>query len=128
MMNMIELNYFSGIHSGVCTILKKKLGHDVLYFACRHHILEIILRNVTEIAWPVTNSPNVPIFKRLKDNWAKIDTSLYDIGIEDDIIKDVLHDNKNNILEFIEDQFQVKILLIKIVLLTLVYLNLNNIS
>lgn len=110
---MIELNYFLGIHSGVCTLLKKKLDRDMLYFACLHHILEIMLRNVTEIAWPVTSSPDVPIFKRLKDNWTKIDTSLYDIGIENDIIENVLHDNKNNILEFVEDQFQVKILLFK---------------
>ncbi|XP_046616392.1 uncharacterized protein LOC124303338 [Neodiprion virginianus] len=68
--------------------------------------MEIILRTVTEIAWAVTNSPHVPIFKRLKDNWAKINTSMYDIGIDDVIIKDVLHDNKNNILEFIEDQLE----------------------
>ncbi|XP_074114024.1 uncharacterized protein LOC141537090 [Cotesia typhae] len=96
----------TGISFSVCTLLKEKLGHDVLYLACRHHILEIISRNVTEIAWPVTNSPNVPIFKRLKYNWAKINTSKYDIRIEDDIITDVLHENRNNILEFTEDQFQ----------------------
>lgn len=60
-----------------------------------------------EVAWPVTNSPNVPIFKRLKDNQSKINTSLYDIGIDDENIKDVLNENKNDIMQFIEDKFKV---------------------
>lgn len=85
------------------------LRHDVFYFACCHHISEIMLRHVSECAWPATNSPNVPIFKRLKDDWHKINTSMYDIGVNDEKIKNILNEDKNNILNFIEDEFTVKI-------------------
>ncbi|XP_044578933.1 uncharacterized protein LOC123261406 [Cotesia glomerata] len=60
----------------------------------------------TEVAWPVTNSPNVPIFKRLRDNWEKIDKSAYEIGTEDKDIALVLNQRKDDILDFIENQLK----------------------
>ncbi|XP_044597439.1 uncharacterized protein LOC123274002 [Cotesia glomerata] len=73
----------TGCFNGACALLEDKIGRDLLYLACRHHTSELMLRNVAEVAWPVTNSPNVPIFKRLRDNWEKIDKSAYEIGTED---------------------------------------------
>lgn len=75
--------------------------------ACRHHIFEIVLKNVVAVAWPATNSPNVPIFVRFKSNWEKIDKLKYDVGIEDTMIRDILNEKKNNVLPFIEDHLQV---------------------
>ncbi|XP_044578727.1 uncharacterized protein LOC123261238 isoform X2 [Cotesia glomerata] len=60
----------------------------------------------TEVAWPVTNSPNVPIFKRLRDNWEKIDKSAYEIGTEDKDIALILNQRKDDILDFIENQLK----------------------
>lgn len=88
-------------------IIGKKIGRDLLYLACRHHISELMLRNVAEVAWPVSNSPNVPIFKRFKENWEKIDTSLFDICTEDEDIAVVLNQRKADILDFIENQLKV---------------------
>lgn len=79
----------------------------MLYLACRHHTSELMLRNVAEVAWPVTNSPNVPIFKRFRDNWEKIDKSAYKIGTEDEDIAHILNQRKDNILDFIENQLKV---------------------
>lgn len=76
--------------------------------ACRHHIFEIILKNVAAVAWPSTNSPNVPIFVRFKNNWEKIDKVKYDIGTEDVMIKDILNEKKTTLLSFIADHLQVK--------------------
>lgn len=83
------------------------IGRDLLYLACRHHTSELMLKNVAEVAWPVTNGPSVPIFKRFRDHWTKIDTSVYEIGINDELIADILNDKKQDILDFIEDQLKV---------------------
>ncbi|CAH0563009.1 unnamed protein product [Brassicogethes aeneus] len=93
----------TGCDSGACT-LEDKIGRDLLYLACRHHTSELMLRNVAEVAWPVTNSPNVPIFKRFRDNWEKIDKSLYEIGTEDGDIAPILNQKKDYILDFIGKQ------------------------
>lgn len=92
----------------------QKLQKDLLHLACRHHIYEIILRNVVEVAWPITCGPNVMIFKRFQDNWDKIDTSQYDIGIDDTDIKNILDETKNEKLCFIESQLKVKSVIVDI--------------
>lgn len=66
-----------------------------------------MLRNVAEVTWPVTSGPNVPIFKRFRDNWNKIDTSVYEIGTNDVRINAILNDKKEDILDFIENQLKV---------------------
>lgn len=86
----------------------QKLQKDLLHLACRHHIYEIILRNVVEVAWPITSRPNVMIFKRFQDYWDNIDTSQYENGIDDSEIKNVLYTSKNEKLCFIESQLKVK--------------------
>ncbi|XP_044578931.1 uncharacterized protein LOC123261403 [Cotesia glomerata] len=96
----------TGCFNGACALLEDKIGRDLLYLACRHHTSELMLRNVAEVAWPVTNSPNVPIFKRLRDNWEKIDKSAYEIGTEDKDIALILNQRKDNILDFIENQLK----------------------
>ncbi|XP_044575164.1 uncharacterized protein LOC123258973 [Cotesia glomerata] len=96
----------TGYFNGACALLEDKIGRDLLYLACRHHTSELMLRNVAEVAWPVTNSPNVPIFKRLRDNWEKIDKSAYEIGTEDKDIALILNQRKDDILDFIENQLK----------------------
>lgn len=66
-----------------------------------------MLRNVAEVAWPVTSGPNVPIFKRFRDEWEKIDKSVYEIGTEDEEIAVILNQRKDDILDFIENQLKV---------------------
>lgn len=38
----------TGRLNGACVLLEQKLGRDLLYLPCRHHIYEIILRGVFE--------------------------------------------------------------------------------
>lgn len=78
-----------------------------MYLGHRDHTSELMLRNVAEVAWPITNSPNVPIFKRFKNNWEIINTSLHDIGTEDGDIVVVLSERKKSILDVIENQLKV---------------------
>lgn len=94
--------------NGTCTLLKERFNKDVIYFACRHHIFELILRNVTEVAWPASNSPNPPIFKRFQSSWDKIDKTKYEVGIDDENVKTRLDEIKNEKLAFIKNQLQVR--------------------
>ena len=34
----------TGLKEGACTSIEQKLEHSLLYLACRHHILEILLK------------------------------------------------------------------------------------
>ncbi|XP_074096012.1 uncharacterized protein LOC141525415 [Cotesia typhae] len=42
----------TGDKSGACILLEEKLNKELLYLACRHHIFEIMLKNVAAVAWP----------------------------------------------------------------------------
>ncbi|GBN46935.1 hypothetical protein AVEN_206533-1 [Araneus ventricosus] len=62
----------TGRFNGACALLEKTFYRELLFFACRHH--ELVLKAVFEVKnKQVTTSPNVPLFKKLKDNWKNID-------------------------------------------------------
>lgn len=51
---------------------------------CRHHIYELILREVFEAKFGKSSAPGVLIFDRFKGGWDAIKTKAYTAGIEDD--------------------------------------------
>lgn len=83
------------------------MGREILYFACRHHTHELILRAVFETVWPVTSGPNVPIFSRFQQTWNTIDKLDYEIGMTDQFVAEALTNQKDDILAFITKQFEV---------------------
>lgn len=61
--------------NGVCTLLKQRLEKDVLHFACRHQILELILQvTVIEAKLYVSSGSDIAVFKRFKNAWKNINT------------------------------------------------------
>lgn len=57
----------TGVHKGACHILEKMLGRELLYFACRHHVSEIVVRGAFEAKFGKTKAPEVKflwIFKK----------------------------------------------------------------
>lgn len=61
--------------SGACAILEQNLERELLLFACRHHVYELVLKAVFETKVKhITSSPDIPIFKKLTDNWKNINT------------------------------------------------------
>jgi hypothetical protein len=36
----------TGINVGACTLVEKLIGRDLLHFACRHHIMEVVAEKV----------------------------------------------------------------------------------
>ncbi|GBM90465.1 hypothetical protein AVEN_75843-1 [Araneus ventricosus] len=46
----------------------------MLFSSYRHHAYELVLKAVFEVKIKqVTTSPDIPLFKKLKDNWKNID-------------------------------------------------------
>jgi len=66
----------TGRFNGACAILEQTLGRELLLFACRHHVYELVLKAVFETKIKqMTSSPDIPMFKKLRENWKSIDSS-----------------------------------------------------
>jgi len=64
-------------------LLEKKLEKGLFHLACRHHIMELILRSAFESVFGKTSFPDVNLFKRFQKKWARIDQSRYQPGSTD---------------------------------------------
>lgn len=64
----------TGHINGACVLLEQKLNRDMLIFACRHHVYELVLKSVFEVKISqVTTNPDIPLFKKFRDNWKSVD-------------------------------------------------------
>ena len=86
-----------GPRNGAATLLEHLLEKNMLYFPCRHHIMEIILRAAFESVIPGTVGPSVTIFDRFEQEWDNLDKKNYKSGLLDDIVLNVLQDDLNEI-------------------------------
>ena len=63
----------TGRINGACHLLEDAVGKNLLWLACRHHILEILLSDVFTACFGASSSgPDIPIFKRFRDCWHKL--------------------------------------------------------
>lgn len=63
----------TGRLKGACVLLEQRLDRELLLFACRHHVYELVLKCVFETKiQQVTSSPDIPMFKKFRDNWKTI--------------------------------------------------------
>ncbi|QQP58281.1 Uncharacterized protein FKW44_003545, partial [Caligus rogercresseyi] len=70
----------TGRINGACVLIEQQLKKDILYFACRHHIHELLLGEVFRMVMGPMSGPNVSIFKRFQDHWQSIDQSQFESG------------------------------------------------
>ncbi|KAG0720204.1 hypothetical protein GWK47_006894 [Chionoecetes opilio] len=54
----------SGMLAGACVHLENLLGRFLLWLACRHHLLEVVLKHVFEKCCGPSTGPEIPTFKR----------------------------------------------------------------
>ncbi|CAG9793804.1 unnamed protein product [Diatraea saccharalis] len=70
----------TGHINGACVLLEQKLGREMLVFACRHHVYELVLKSVFEVKISqVTTSPDIPLFKKFRENWKNVDAQKIEI-------------------------------------------------
>ncbi|KAG0726267.1 hypothetical protein GWK47_036965 [Chionoecetes opilio] len=60
---------------GACIRIEQELGRSLLWLACRHHVNEVILKDVFEASLGSSSGPDIGIFKRLRDRWSFVDSS-----------------------------------------------------
>lgn len=80
----------TGINKGACILLERMIGRELLWLACRHHMLEIILSKVFTLCFGPSSSPDIPLFKRFKVVWDNIDRDNFQSLPPDSAIGDFL--------------------------------------
>ena len=63
----------TGVHRGACTILQQLLERQLLWLACRHHVPELVVGASFTCLFGDTSSPEVTLFKVLKNRWDELD-------------------------------------------------------
>jgi len=61
----------------VCELLEKLMKRSLLYFACRHHVHEIVISEVFTLLLGPSHWPNIALFERFSKFWPNIDQSQY---------------------------------------------------
>ena len=88
----------TGRINGACINLEKLLNCDPLYFPCRHHIFELVLRGCFDSLMGATSSPDMLLFTRFKEAREKLNKKVYMTGINE-----VPDDIRSTIFEFLEN-------------------------
>ena len=90
----------TGHLSAAIITLQIRLNKPILWFACRHHVNEVILTHVWDaLQIEVAKSPEVSLFERFRDLWPFLDHSIKDCDFLD--CPSSLIDQKNSTLEFL---------------------------
>jgi hypothetical protein len=66
----------SGVHKGAAKLIEERLGRKLLYLACRHHILELVVGAVWKLLFGEILTPDNKLFAYFKAAWSDIDKQL----------------------------------------------------
>jgi hypothetical protein len=93
----------TGAHNGAAVLLEKMLGKKLLYFACRHHILELVAEQIFSAAFGKSSGPEILTFKQFKESWSTLELKNYK-PVDDDIFADAdLQAVKESMVSFYQD-------------------------
>jgi hypothetical protein len=90
----------TGEKKGACLILQQKLNKNLLAFACRHHINEIIISDVFNSCYGTSTGPDILLFKRFQTCWDQMDKSNYQT------YEDISMSWSENIITFCKSQLK----------------------
>lgn len=74
---------YTGPRNGACIILEQNIDKEMLWLACRHHIIEIMLEAVVVHAIGCSSGPDILLFKRFKKAWNTIQQGHFETIISD---------------------------------------------
>lgn len=77
----------TGPHSGACALIEQKLGRDLLFLGCRHHIMELIVGAAFDATSGASTGPEVLLFKRFKEHWQYINRENFQPASTDDSVE-----------------------------------------
>ena len=61
-----------GLNKGAAVLFEKQMEEKLLYLPCRHHIYDLVVRNVAKVLFGNTVGPSTPFFEKFKTNWNSI--------------------------------------------------------
>jgi len=73
----------TGFKNGACTFIEQSLGHEVVWVACRHHILELVFASIFHALFGPTGGPDVSLFKRFQQAWSIVDQKKFHVACND---------------------------------------------
>jgi len=92
----------TGRLNGACTLLEYKMQKQLLWLACRHHVLEVLCGDVFKAVFGSTSGPTVPIFRRFQEYWPMVDQAAYEPCTDVRLSGD-LESAKNDAISFFSD-------------------------
>lgn len=102
----------TGATNGAAILFEQKIGRDLMYLPCRHHIFEIVLKEVflKKVLNSTTAGPNIPLFDRFKNNWHTFDPTLSNTGFTDGYVRNFITSQKaEEIRDFCLNQLSIEI-------------------
>lgn len=78
----------------------------ILELACRHRILQLILKSAFHWKFGATSAPSVPMFERFKNIWDNIDKTKIEPGIKDPLIKAAVEQDIDEMIEFCKEKLK----------------------
>lgn len=67
----------TGLRKGACILLEQRMDREMLWLACRHHILKIMLESVVQKEIGTSSGPDNLLFKRFQKNWPTLNKEEY---------------------------------------------------
>eukprot|EP00919_Chromeraceae_sp_WS-2016_P025854 GHVR01061101.1.p1 GENE.GHVR01061101.1~~GHVR01061101.1.p1 ORF type:complete len:234 (-),score=14.23 GHVR01061101.1:159-860(-) len=96
----------TGCKTAACITLQTRLNRPLLWYACRHHVGEVVLTHVwNALNIEVSKSSNVGVFQRFKDNFPAINRSITQeskVDLDFPAIPLILLERKGDIIELCE--------------------------
>lgn len=69
----------TGHTNGAVVLFEKLMEKNLLYFACRHHIFELVIGGIFTKLFGDTTAPSRSIFENFKRDWSLIDQTKFEV-------------------------------------------------
>ena len=97
------------IRLGIALFLKTNLKQNILHFACRHYIFEIIAEVAFSVCFGKSTAPDIAIFKEFQNQWPSIYQTSYKSMTQIDLIpklSKIFCKSEQNVITFGQKNFR----------------------
>jgi hypothetical protein len=91
----------TGLHNGACVRTEEALGTEMVWIACRHHVMEVVLSNVFTSLFGATEGPSTALFKRFQKQWPSMNQDAH-CTTNDELFQDpILKNMRQEMLDYL---------------------------
>jgi len=94
----------TGPKSGACMLLEQKMGKEMLWLPCRHHIYELVLEAVVKVSLGTSSGPEILLFKRFQKSWPVINKTNFQTAVSDVMTSNAVLDISVDMISFAKEQ------------------------